>query len=147
MKKKPTWFIVNRFFAPKKGRIITRKELMAFRKKMGLGSSVENYRLYLTRAGFLKHIGPGKYKVVRTIPADLATTTLYAMAYPPKKDRDLGSICLECARERRWKMPKDHCCTVSYTSCPYCKRDGVPTAGTNDFIKAGETRLNPLTWD
>ena len=46
---------------------------------------LDSYRLYLTRAGYLSHIGNGKYRVEKPIPVFLSQRECYRRAYP--KDR------------------------------------------------------------
>ena len=43
---------------------------------------IETYRCYLTRAGYLKHIGLGLYEITRTIPWTLTSKECYRRAYP-----------------------------------------------------------------
>lgn len=42
---------------------------------------IETYRLYLTRAGYLLHLGPGMYFVLRPIPVLLTSKECYRRAY------------------------------------------------------------------
>ena len=49
------------------GAIITRKQIMAYMRP-GRDQSIDTYRNYLTKAGFLCIIGIGKYEKIKTIP-------------------------------------------------------------------------------
>lgn len=42
---------------------------------------LETYRLYLTRAGYLRHVARGTYKIVKHIPLRLSSKQCYRMAY------------------------------------------------------------------
>lgn len=42
---------------------------------------IETYRLYLTRAGYILHIGRGMYLIVRPIPLSLTSKECYRKAY------------------------------------------------------------------
>ena len=81
------WKLVTNFFRENKGNIVTRKELFKeidyhicrFHKKP-LGSvgysecTIDSYRRYLTAAGFLKHVGRGKYFVNENFPPEETCT-------------------------------------------------------------------------
>jgi len=47
--------------------------------------SVDRYRSMFTKAGFLKMIKPGVYKIEKTIPPDITTTQLLNETYVPKQ--------------------------------------------------------------
>lgn len=56
------WYHFKKFinsFVP--GTIITRKQII---KEFGELTLIETYRLYLTRAGYLPHVGVGQYQLV-----------------------------------------------------------------------------------
>ena len=59
------------------GDLIYRKEIIINGRQ-----TVDNYRNYLTKAGYLKWEGPGKYRIVKKIPLDLGYNQLVSEAYP-----------------------------------------------------------------
>lgn len=62
---------------------ITRKEIMS--KEFGLNVSIDNYRNWFTKAGYLKWISPGKYQLVK-YPKYLTSRDLRKEAYPHYKN-------------------------------------------------------------
>ena len=62
------------------GSIITRKEIM--KRVNGLHVTLDQYRLHFTRAGYLNHVGRGKYELVRRPSLNLYARELRRQAYP-----------------------------------------------------------------
>lgn len=85
--------LINHLNQFKNGSTITRKELIKvnsyafgdflqfFSKEM----TIDVYRRYLTKAGFLKHTGRGIYEKVKDIPADISKRAVLRIAYNPEK--------------------------------------------------------------
>lgn len=48
----------------------------------GIPSTVDNYRNYLTQAGYLRIKSPGAYEYMKEIPEDLTYTQLIKQSYP-----------------------------------------------------------------
>jgi len=61
------------------GDMIFRRSLMNFSTG---GSTVDNYRNYLTHAGYLKTRRSGMYEYVKNIPIDISYKQLIQEAYP-----------------------------------------------------------------
>lgn len=70
------------------GDLIFRRNLMNFSKGYGscfsnnIPSTVDNYRNYLTHAGYLRIKSPGAYEYMKEIPKDLTYTQLIKQSYP-----------------------------------------------------------------
>jgi len=60
--------------------IITRKSIMS--RKMGLKVTVDKYRLWCTRAGYLKWKSRGVYKLTKKLPESISSRSLGKKAYP-----------------------------------------------------------------
>jgi len=52
-----------------------------FIKKLGGGQTIETYRTYLTRAGYLEVVDHGVYKKVKNIPKEIKVREVYEKAY------------------------------------------------------------------
>jgi len=62
------------------GTVITRKSIM---KNIWPGSdqTIDTYRNYLTKAGFLRIISPGKYEKLKTIPRGISRRDVQRLGY------------------------------------------------------------------
>jgi len=67
------------------GDVITRKSLMNQRFSNRGAYTIDSYRLWFTNAGYLNHIGRGKYEYIKLIPEDISSRTLRKEAYPHYK--------------------------------------------------------------
>ena len=47
-------------------------------------STIDNYRNYLTKAGYLKVVGRGKYEVIKRIPENSTLFDILLKAYPKR---------------------------------------------------------------
>lgn len=66
------------------GTILTRKAIMRhmlYNLEYQSEKSVDTYRNYLTKAGFLCIISPGKYEKVKTIPYKLSRRDVQSLGY------------------------------------------------------------------
>jgi hypothetical protein len=68
------------------GAVITRTKLMehlyvTMGRRHGSHQSIDTYRNYLTKAGFLRIIGPGKYEKVKTIPYKISRRDVQRLGY------------------------------------------------------------------
>jgi hypothetical protein len=65
------------------GTVITRQKLMhwLYYKDLLSWKSVDTYRNYLTKAGFLRIIGPGRYLKVKTIPYKMSRRDVQRLGY------------------------------------------------------------------
>jgi len=54
--------------------IVTRKEILS--KKFGQETTIDNYRLHFTGAGYLEIVGRGQYKIIKEIPKDILVRDL-----------------------------------------------------------------------
>jgi hypothetical protein len=68
----------------KKGDIVTRHSIMSL--KFGVMTTVDNYRNWFTKAGYLKWIKPGFYEVIKTPSIELTSRNLRKEAYPHYKN-------------------------------------------------------------
>jgi hypothetical protein len=68
----------------KKGDMLTRHEIMA--KKFGGMVTIDNYRNWFTKAGYLRWVRAGLYELVKTPSTDLTSRTLRKEAYPHYKN-------------------------------------------------------------
>jgi hypothetical protein len=81
------WGAVRDYFRGQFGIIVERRHFIA---DMALDfpgtnpASAETYRAYLSRAGYLKSVSPGKYWVVRKIPKGLTLSRAIEEAYGKK---------------------------------------------------------------
>jgi predicted transcriptional regulator of viral defense system len=79
------WKETIKFFNTKVNQEVTRKELRANVKRFGNYSldSRDIYRSILEKAGYLKHIGLGRYQVIKEIPdVSLTLMTDFASSAP-----------------------------------------------------------------
>jgi len=60
--------------------VITRKEIMA--QEFGWCVSIDEYRLWLTNAGYLKWVSRGKYQLIKKVPTYMTSRNLRKEAYP-----------------------------------------------------------------
>jgi hypothetical protein len=75
---------VNYIRKAKVGDVLTRHEILA--QKFGTMTSVDNYRNWFTKAGYLHWEKAGFYKVVKTPTLSLTSRTLRKEAYPHYKN-------------------------------------------------------------
>jgi len=71
--------VIDYIRCAKIGDLIFRRNLMQFSNG---GSTVDNYRNYLTHAGYLKIKYAGAYEYIKEIPKDLTYTQLVKQGYP-----------------------------------------------------------------
>ncbi len=66
------------------GEIITRKEIMETIKtgKYGTQTTIDNYRNWFTKAGYLKWTSRGKYELIKFPEDELSSRDLRKEAYP-----------------------------------------------------------------
>ena len=64
------------------GEEVTRKELLEVVPRRFGTYTLDSYRLHFTHAGYLKHIGRGKYEKAKNIPEELTSRELRKQAYP-----------------------------------------------------------------
>ena len=64
--------------------IITRKEIVA--QNLGWHVTIDNYRNWLTKSGYLNHISRGIYKRIKLIDKKLSNREIRKLAYPHYKD-------------------------------------------------------------
>jgi len=73
------------------GDLITRKQIFhnlpELSEYVGSSNTIDNYRNWFRKAGYLETIKPGHYKLVKKIPSDLTTIQLRKEAYPNKKKK------------------------------------------------------------
>lgn len=74
----------NYVSAFKKGYILTRHEIIA--KKFGGMITIDNYRNWFTKAGYLRWVKAGFYELVKTPDNELTSRTLRKQAYPHYKN-------------------------------------------------------------
>src|SRR5579864_8501681 len=81
--------VVEYFRSIPTGWVIRRQTLLVEMKAVGLeGGIVETYRLYLTRAGYLRHSGIGLYvRTSKRMRKRLTVRSVYAEAYPTSSSR------------------------------------------------------------
>ena len=78
------WQRVVKFFNERylsNQKIVTRKELMAYAKTNSKEWTLDTDRMYLTKAGWLLHIGRGKYKIIKLIPCGLGKNACRRIGY------------------------------------------------------------------
>jgi hypothetical protein len=66
------------------GDVIRRHEILA--QEFGTMTTVDNYRNWFTKAGYLKWVKAGFYEVVKTPYVGLTSRTLRKLAYPHYKN-------------------------------------------------------------
>ena len=71
------------------GDIITRKQIFDNLPELSdhvrSSNTIDNYRNWFRKAGYLETIKPGNYKLLKTIPSGLTSIQLRKEAYPNKK--------------------------------------------------------------
>lgn len=83
------WKDVVEFFSEfEKGHVVSRTEMLC---SLGLENSfhqklADEYRCYLSRAGYLTSAGRGLYKIKKIIPIDLGQRECRRQAYPHLKE-------------------------------------------------------------
>lgn len=81
---KTLWEQVKEFFNRDIGDLFTRQELLMYLRENGHRrniSSVDTYRNYLHKAGYLETLRRGVYKLVKEIPVDLSVQDVRSEAY------------------------------------------------------------------
>ena len=80
MKRKNKWAQLCKYINRRhNGTVITRKNIMALWS--GSDQSIDTYRNYLTKAGFLVTIRPGRYLKVKTIPYKMSRRDVQRLGY------------------------------------------------------------------
>lgn len=67
--------------------LLFRKAIIKRLRRKLRPEQIDNYRLHLERAGYIRTFGAGKYTVVRFIPYDLGWRECMRMAYPKRFKR------------------------------------------------------------
>lgn len=75
----PLWYRMIYFFNLYIGEIVNRKTLLE--EMVDHSSTIDTYRNYLNKAGYLKTESRGMYKVIKEIPIDLSVGDCLSMAY------------------------------------------------------------------
>jgi hypothetical protein len=82
------WKFVIKYFRSRGKEVIKRSEFLAdLEPKMPEYNrgTLETYRCYLTRAGYLCSVAPGRYRVHKKIPFNIKVLEVYALAYPKER--------------------------------------------------------------
>jgi hypothetical protein len=105
--------LVNYLRALPPGQTITRKDLIDrfedLSKTHDNGYGVDIYKTYLFKAGFIKEVTWGFYKIEKPIPEDLTLTRLRALAYghvfTKLKSKNMQEVLLRFNAEyKNWKL-------------------------------------------
>ena len=64
------------------GTFIYRQDLIKLNGRWSGTSTADNYRNYLTHAGYLKIEHPGVYKILKEVPENMSYAQLVKEAYP-----------------------------------------------------------------
>lgn len=82
------WDCVKNFFNNNANKYVTRRELMKYIRNNGhtifSSSTIDTYRNYLCKAGYLSTIIRGNYRLQKKIPANLTLTDVKIQAYKIK---------------------------------------------------------------
>jgi len=77
--------LINYLNTFKEGDIIRRFDIFFQLKPTGLiggaFSTIDTYRNYLTKAGYLERVGQGKYKLIKKIPNEISVNRVVFEAY------------------------------------------------------------------
>jgi hypothetical protein len=97
--KPPTlWDAIKNFFNDNLDRPVSRQRLLDHLADNK--STIDTYRNYLEKAGYMERITRGLYKMIRPIPYDLTVPEVKEEAYGHKLDKDLISLKRNA---KKWK--------------------------------------------